>query len=210
MMGMLVKIHIKRERVFMKPYKNASKLLLILLCILFLPSCASRQTAGTFHDQNMDFGSVQTVAVMPFANLSREQMAAERVRNVFITALLSTGSIYVLPPGEVARGISRSGITDPTNPSPEDVVKFAGIVKADAVITGVVKEYGEVRSGTTAANVISVSMQMFETQTGRVVWSASTTKGGISMGDRLLGGGGRPMNDITDAAVGELLDKLFK
>lgn len=193
----------------MKPYKNAFHLLLITLFLL-LSSCASYQAGGTFHDPNMDFGAIQTVAVMPFSNLSREQLAAERVRNVFITALLSTGSMYVIPPGEVARGISRSGITEPTNPSPEDVVKFAGIVKVDAVITGVVREYGEVRSGTTAANAISMSMQMFEAQTGKVVWSASTTKGGISMGDRLLGGGGRPMNEITESAVGDLLDKLFK
>ena len=37
-----------------------------------------------------------------------------------------------------------------------------------------------------------------------------TTKGGISMADRLLGGGGTPVNDVTEAAVRDLLDKLFK
>jgi hypothetical protein len=158
----------------------------------------------------MDFGAVQTVAVMPFVNLSREQLAAERTRNVFMTALLSTGGIYVVPPGEVARGIARVAITDPASPSPEDIVKFAAVVKVDAVITGVVKEYGEVRAGTSAANVISLSMQMLEAQTGKVVWSASTTRGGIALDDRLFGGGGKPMNEITEAAIGDMLDKLFK
>ena len=177
---------------------------------MLLLSCSGFHGGGNFHDAKMDFSSIQSVAVMPFANLTRDTLAAERVRNVFTTMLLSSGVLYVVPPGEVARGISRAGTADPTAPSPEEVVKFAGIVKVDAIITGVVKEYGEVRSGTTSANIVSFSAQMQESQTGKVVWSASTTKGGIGMSDRLLGGGGRPMNEITETAVNDILDKLFK
>jgi hypothetical protein len=73
-----------------------------------------------------------------------------------------------------------------------------------------VKEYGEVRSGTASATSIAISMQMIETQTGRVVWAASSTKGGISFGDRLLGGGGQPMNVVTEKAVDDIINKLFK
>jgi hypothetical protein len=87
---------------------------------------------------------------------------------------------------------------------------LSGIIKVQAVITGVVKEYGEVRSGTSSANIISVSLQMLEGTQGKVVWTASTTQGGISMWDRLFGGGGRPVNDITDKAIDDLINKLFK
>ena len=83
------------------------------------------------------------------------------------------------------------------------------MVEADAVITGIVREYGELRSGSASANVISVSLQMMEAETGRVVWSASSTQGGVTAGDRLLGGGGRPLNVVTQKAVNDLLDKLF-
>ena len=158
----------------------------------------------------MDFGSIQTIAVMPFLNLSKETMAGERVRDVFINKLLATGAVYVLPIGEVARGIARTEVQNPAAPSQEEVVKLSGIIKVQAVITGVVKEYGEVRSGTSSANIISVSLQMMEGTTGKVVWTASTTKGGISIWDRLFGGGGRPVNDITDKAIDDLINKLFK
>jgi hypothetical protein len=181
----------------------------ILACfiLIFLTACA---TAGdTYRDQKMDFGSIQTVAVMPFVSLTRDNIAAERVRDVFINKLLSTGAVYVLPVGEVARGVARVEITNPGNPSPEDIIKLAGIIKVQAVITGVVREYGEVRSGTSSANIISLSLQMIETQTGRVVWSASSTKGGISIWNRLLGGGGQPMNKITEKAVDDLINKLL-
>ena len=176
--------------------------------LLSLAACAGNG-ADMYRDPNMDFGAVRNVAVMPFVNLSRDQAADERVRDVFITALLATGAVYVIPPGEVAKGIGLAGIVNPGAPSTDEIKKLAALIKTEAVITGVVKEYGDVRSGTATANVISVSLQMVEAQTGRVVWSATTTKGGIGMKDRLLGGGGEPMNTITLEAVHDLINQLF-
>jgi hypothetical protein len=181
----------------------------VFLFLILLTACAT--TGGdTYRDQNMDFGSIQTIAVMPFVSLARDNIAAERVRDVFINKLLSTGAVYVLPVGEVARGVARAEITNPSAPSPEEIVKLAGIIRVQAVITGSLREYGEVRSGTSAANIISLSLQMIETQTGKIVWSASSTQGGISIWNRLFGGGGQPMNKITEKAVNDLIDKLFK
>ena len=77
------------------------------------------------------------------------------------------------------------------------------------MITGAVTEYGEVRSGAITANVISMNMQMIEKESHKVIWSASTTKGGISIWDRLFGGGGEPMEDVTQAAVDDIIKKLF-
>jgi len=158
----------------------------------------------------MDFGTIKSVAVMPLTGLARDQVVAERVRDVFINKLLATGAVYVLPVGEVARGVARAEISNPTTPSSEEVVKLGGIIKVQAVITGAVMEYGEVRSGTAAANVVSVALQMMEAQTGRVVWSASSAKGGVTIWDRLFGGGGQPMNTVTEKAVNDLINKLLK
>ncbi len=182
---------------------------LVFLAVL-LDACTPGVTRSTYRDPNMDFGALQTVGVMPFQNLSRDSTAAERVRDVFINRLLSTGALYVLPVGEIARGVARVELQNPATPSPEEIVKLGTLVKAQAIITGAVHEYGEVRSGTSASNVISVSVQMIETQTGKVVWAASSTQGGVSFWDRLLGGGGDPMNKVTEDAVRDLLNKLFK
>jgi hypothetical protein len=181
----------------------------VFLALVLLMACAT-PSGDTYIDQNMDFGAIKTVGVMPFANLTRDTVVSERVRDVFINSLLSTGAVYVLPTGEIARGVARTEIQNPTAPSGEDVIKLGGIIKVQAIITGVVREYGEVRSGTTLANIISLSVQMIETQTGKIVWTASTTKGGISILDRLFGGGGQPMNVITEKAVNDLINKLFK
>jgi hypothetical protein len=188
-----------------KPF-NLLKISFLIVPFL-LSACA---TGSIYRDPNMDFGAIQTIGVTPFLNLTRDNIAGERVRDVFINKLLSTGAVYVLPIGEVARGIARAEIQNPAAPSQEEVVRLSGLIKAQAVVTGAVKEYGEVRSSTSSANIISISLQMMEGTTGKVVWTASTTKGGISIWDRLLGGGGRPMNDIPDKAVNDLINKLFK
>ena len=184
--------------------------LLLSVFLVLSASCAPTVTSSVYRDPNMDFGAIQAVAVMPFQNLSRESTAADRVRDVFMNGLLSTGAVYVLPVGEVARGVAKAEIQTPATPSPEEIVKLGTNVKAQAVITGVVREYGEVRSGSSTASLISVSVQMLEAQTGKTVWTASSTKGGIDVWDRLFGGGGRPMNDVTRDAVNDVLRKLFK
>jgi hypothetical protein len=99
---------------------------------------------------------------------------------------------------------------NPVSPTAEEIVTFGQMAEADAVIFGTVLEYGETRSGSAQANFISLSFRMVETQTGRVVWSASSTRGGVDASDRLFGGGGQPMNDVTAKAVADALDKLFR
>ena len=186
------------------------KRLSFLFLLVFLTACAGSGAPTNYHDPNMDFASLRSVAVMPFVNLTRDNLAADRARDTFMNSLLATGAFYVVPSGEVARGIARAGISNPAAPSAEEIAKLASIIKVDAVITGAVLEYGELRSGTTSANVVSMDVQMVEAQKQKVVWTASSTKGGISFWDRLFGGGGQPMNDVTKAATDDLINKLFQ
>jgi hypothetical protein len=177
--------------------------------LLALSACAS-SGGHRYQDKTMDFGALKTVAVMPFQNLSRDNLAADRVRDVFANALLATEAVYVVPNGEVARALSKVGVPIAVSPSAEEVVKLGQAMKAEAIITGTVKEYGEVRSGTAVGNAISLSVQMQEASTGKVIWTGTTTKGGVTFSDRLFGGGGAPMNFLTEEAVDDLLNKLFK
>ncbi len=184
-------------------------LLLLLFFLATLAGCATTTDVDVYHEQAMDFPAIRTVAVLPLVNLTTDKQAAERVRDVLANALLATEAFYVLPSGEVSRGIARTGMLNKADPSSEEVVRFAGLIGADAVITGVLREYGPIRSGPLTANTISLSLKMIEAETGRIVWSASSTKGGLNTWIRLFGGGGKPMNKVTMEAVEELLDSLF-
>lgn len=195
-----------------EPYRRKAReisLAALFACLwaTLVGGCAQN---NVFRDGTMDFGSVKTVAVMPLANLSKDQLAGERIRDSFNTMLMASGAIYSIPTGDVARATVAVGVANPAAPSSEEVTKLAKNLKADAIITGVVREYGDVRSGQVSADVISLSLQMAEAQEGRVVWSASSTQGGIGLTDRLFGGGGRPLSDITEKSVNDLINKLFE
>jgi hypothetical protein len=182
----------------------------LVAAVLLLVAACSSGAKRTYSDPSMDFGAIRTVAVLPFQNLSREQTAHQRVRDVFVTLLLAAEAVYVLPTGETARGLEQAVVANPTAPSIAEVVKLGQVLKADAIITGVVKEYGEIRSGSASSNVVSISVQLQETGTGKVVWSGASTQGGIGFSDRLFGGGGEPLNRITEEAVRDILDQLFR
>ncbi|MDA8091273.1 MAG: hypothetical protein M0Z61_13785 [Nitrospiraceae bacterium] len=186
---------------------DLKKLSLLIAILVSLAGCGGN--SGVYHDKNMDFGAIHTVAILPFGSLEGGGTAAEMVRDDFMGSLLATGAIYVIPSGEVAHGIGITGMQSPMAPSTDEVKKFCSLEKADAVITGIVKEYGQVRNGSAESDKIAVSIQMIEGQTGRIVWSADVTKGGITVMDRLFGGGAEPMNVITQKAVNDLIKKLF-
>ncbi|MCJ7540351.1 MAG: DUF799 family lipoprotein [Desulfobacterales bacterium] len=182
----------------------------ILALLLFNFAACAGSSGVSYRDPAMDFAALRTIAVMPFTNLTRDTLAQERVRDTFANNILSTGSLYVIPSGEVARGIAKAGIVKATAPSSEEIGKLGAIIKADAIITGVVREYGEVRSGSASGNIISLSLQMIEMQTRKIVWTASSSKGGISIWDRLFGSGGKPMNEVTEAAIDDIISQLFQ
>ncbi len=185
-------------------------LALLAAALVALAGCAGAPGRRTFQDGNMDFASIRTIAVLPFSNYSRDAAASDRVREVLSNMLLATGAVYVVPPGEVLRGVNRLGVVDPRQPSVEEVTKLGGLLKADAILRGVVKEYGEVRSGSATGNVVSVNLELYETTTGKIVWAATSTRGGIGFGDRLLGGGGEPMDGVTEKVADDLIAKLFR
>lgn len=193
--------------------KTPKTLTLLVSAVILsqLAGCASQpKSEATYHDPNMDFGLVQSVGVLPFVDLSQTGKAGERVRDVFMTMLQAQVDVYVIPAGEVARSIARIQPEDPTAPTTEELIRLAENLEADVLITGTVLEYGEVRSGAAAATVCTVSAKMLEGQTGTVVWSASASRGGVGASERLLGGGGQPMNIVTTQAVNDLIDQLFQ
>ena len=72
-----------------------TKNILAVFLILCLSACAG---SVKYRDPNMDFGSVQKVAVLPFTNLTKDEKAADRVRDVYMNMLMATGGLYLLPP----------------------------------------------------------------------------------------------------------------
>jgi hypothetical protein len=95
----------------------------------------------------MDFGSIQTVAGQPFSQSDRQRQGRETVRDVFMTMLQAIGARCTSCPRASRAWHQPLSLREPTAPSAEDPSSCAQLVGAEVVITGVVSEYGELRSG---------------------------------------------------------------
>jgi hypothetical protein len=188
---------------------NVQKTMLTVIILTLVFCQLSCSKPGVYHDPVMDFSMINRVAIMPLANYTNDQMSIDRVRDVLATRLQATGAFYVMPMGEVMRGVSRAQIRNPEAPNAEETQKIGKIIEVDALITGGLREYGSLRSGSVSSNNISLSLQMIETETGKVIWSGTATYGGITWTDRLFGSGGQPMNDVTVEAIDSLINQLF-
>ena len=99
--------------------KRMSVLYRFFLCVaLFAAAACASSSSQVYRDPNMDIGSIYTVAVMPFVNLTKDQLASDRVRDVFMTMMLADGRVYTVPTGEIARQVSLAGIANPFAPTP--------------------------------------------------------------------------------------------
>jgi hypothetical protein len=191
--------------------REATAILIVAMLAGATAGCGTtRGLNSTYQDPAIDLSLVQTVAVLPFANLSADDKAGERVRDVFSTMMQATGAVYVVPPGEVAKAVGRARAGSGSEPAPEEIIAIGSSVKADVVVTGVVREYGQVRSGNSTANAIALSVKIFATESGKVIWSGASTAGGVTASDRFFGGGGEPMELVTEDALSDLIDRIFE
>ena len=157
-------------------------------------ACAGRRT---FHDDEMDFGAVRVVAVMlPLANLTRDNMAGEIASAMPANMLPASGAGTSCP-----RAVMRhheGGGRDPRGAVGRGVGEARPGLEGGRDHHGRRREYGEVWSGTTTANVVREHSDDRDGD-GRVVWSA-VHQGRITVTARLFGGGGQPVNHVTEEA----------
>ena len=87
----------------------------VVLLLVLAAGCTSARHRP-YQDKNMDFGAIRTVAVLPFTNLTRDNLAGERVREVFASTLLSTGAVLRRPSRRGGAHRRARGRRDPVHP----------------------------------------------------------------------------------------------
>ncbi len=173
-----------------------------------LSGCARRGT--TYLDTEADFDLIRRIAVLPLDNLAGNFTAAEKVRQLLIIELLSTGSVEVVDVGEVARALRDGGISNPVSPGTEEIRKLGEVLRVQGVIAGTVQEFSEVRSGGATSTQVSLAFRMIETDAGRVIWSSSVSRSGVGAMTRLFGVGGDSPTERARDLIREALKGLVK
>jgi hypothetical protein len=169
-----------------------------------------RPPATTYIDPAADFSLIQRVAVLPLENLTGDPAASEKVRQLLIIELLSTGTVEVVDVGEVARAIRTLGVINPISPGTEEIQKLGADLKAQALLGGSVQEFAEGRSGGAQSTSVALVFRMVETDTGQTVWSSSVSHSGVGATARLFGVGGDSPTERARKLIADALDTLIQ
>lgn len=166
------------------PKSNAS--LLILLLGLALCSCAGGRS-GLFLNPEFNFNSIESVAVVPFENLSNDQGASMRFTRIFVAELLSKKAFDVVEPGEVSKALEKFSVLRTGDLRKDQIKEMGKSLGVQAVFLGSVSESASVRTGNSSSNEVTLVSRLVETENGATIWSVTYTEGGRTFFQSLLG-----------------------
>jgi len=142
---------------------------------------------------------ISKMAVMPFDNLTKDDKAAEKVRNGFVIELLRTGSFNVVDKGETDRLLKVAGLsygaqgaitgTAGTGAAAAESTaataiplskKIGDALGVEAIIVGSVEAYSVERVGDQVSPEVSISARLIDAETGIIIWGGTHTRCGGS------------------------------
>ncbi len=173
-----------------------------------LTGCPHRAT--TFVHPQADFSLIERVAVLPLENLTQEPTAGEKVRQLLVIEMLSSGSVEVVDVGEVARALRSLSITNPASPGSEEVRKLGAELKVQALMAGSVQEFAQGRAAGAPATSVALVFRLLETDMGQVIWTTSVSHSGVGAMSRLFGVGGESASDRSRKLIEKALHTLIK
>ncbi|NOZ24842.1 MAG: hypothetical protein GXO94_01960 [Nitrospirae bacterium] len=179
-----------------------------MLCLLLL-GAGCRSSMPSFHiRQDVDFGFIKKVAVLPLNNLTNERYAADAVREVVISELLASGLVDVVVPGDVTAAMDSLGIRSVSSLNAEQIKALGKALGVQAVIFGSVEEFGMVRLGNISAPNVTITLMMADTGSGSIIWSVTTTGTGGGFMARHFGARSETMSETLLRVVRDAIRTL--
>ena len=151
--------------------------LMVVLAVVFA-GCAS--SGDGYINPNINFGQLRRAAVVPFQNLSGDELGDERIYSVFLMELLREDVLEITDPGETVAAMRKLGVPQGTPLAPEQVVELGRQLRVDALFFGIIEEYGVSRVDPRKGTEVTAAFGMFETETGSVVWRTQVHTTGSS------------------------------
>ncbi|RMF93629.1 MAG: hypothetical protein D6734_09720 [Candidatus Schekmanbacteria bacterium] len=177
-------------------------------CLLLFLSCTSIPT--NYINPNFDFSLVQRIAVLPIENFTQDQNAGEKIRRVVINEILSSQYVEVVEVGQVNRAIKEAKVEDLFNMSKEEFKKVGELTGAQILIKGSVENYGATNIGGASIAEVSVSLSAIDVSSGEVVWSASGSKSGAGIVEKIFGISGPSISSVARKCISDLVYTLFE
>jgi hypothetical protein len=178
-----------------------------LLLLPWLGACGSAATS--YIKPRVDFSYLQRAAVLPFENLTQDELADERMRSVFLTEVLDAQILEIVDPRGTEAAMTALGIRPDQPLTPEQAVALGKQLSVDAVFSGVVEEFGFSRGGLDRNPEITAVFALTETETGSIVWRVQIHETGSSFWKKLFGGSPDDIYAVSRDTVRKALGTLL-
>lgn len=178
------------------------------LIMLTLAGCISGPLTS-YVNENVSFGYIQKVAVLPFENHTQNKFVEERMRDIVTTELLSRGLFDVVEKGDLQRFLREEMVVREHYSLDQATAKrLIPRLQAQAYLAGSVDDFSEMRNGPYSYPVVALTLRLVDSESGQIIWQASGHASGYSTIDRLFGLASEDANQVTFRLVAELLDTL--
>lgn len=186
----------------------------MLVAALALGMMASGCAAGPrlFVNKKADLSYYQRIAVVPFANLTNDNNAGERVTRAFLTELVIAERFQIVEPGEFHGMLDRiGGLPDAQgHADPKKLAEAANAAQATGLIRGGVSEYSVQRVGTEEFPVVTFDAEMIDVATQQTVWRITVSERGRGRTPVLGGGSRRSFGMVVQDACRKAVNALKK
>ncbi len=162
--------------------------IVFVLCLAVgVTGCGLRSSRVSYNREDVDLGLVSRVAVLPFANNSKDQFAAERVRDVVITQVLALGIADVVDKG-IVDSVMREEAIEPNRPIDLINLKRLGQrLNVQAFVIGTIDEAEEIRRGSLSFPELAMTIRLVDSRASMVLWQASGRRTSETWAGRLFG-----------------------
>jgi len=166
-------------------------------------------SGGSYVHPNVDFGYMQRATVLPFRNLTSDELADERIQSIFLMEILEADILDLIDTREAAAAMASMELAPGAALTPEQSVALGAKLNVDALFVGTVEEYGISRANRSAEAEVTLVLEMVETQTGAVVWRSQVHESGSTIWSKLFGSGTRDLYSVSRSAVRKALGTLI-
>ncbi len=181
---------------------------MILCWVLFLSSCGTSYIQKSFLRPGVDTSYIKRVAVLKFQNNTQQKYAAERLRNVVMTELLTQGIFDVVDKSLVDMVLLEEVVGEQGVYNKATLRRIAKKLGVQALIIGSVDAYEIVREGSYSYPVVALTLTLIDGSTGEIVWQASGTASGYSTLGRIFGLRSKDLTQLSFDLVEDLLQSL--
>ncbi|MGA2192040.1 MAG: CsgG/HfaB family protein [Nitrospirota bacterium] len=169
----------------------------------------SKPIADSTYITYQEWGPNRDIAVMPFANFSKDKDAGQKVRELFITELYVSGAFKdIVDEGEMLEVMKKLKVRETDSFGKETIKTLGDNLGVQAIIFGTVEEFTE-RAGSGKGAVFAVSLRMVDVETGQILWLGNASKeGGGTVSEALGLSDGPNVIDVSRSVCSKLIGDL--